>query len=75
MHATKCGDREALIEADVQLALLKRRLRMAKELSLLNLGQYEHAARMSAELGRLLGAWLAKWQHQSGDAGPAPPAR
>ena len=56
--AVKLKDRQHLIQADVQLSLLKRRLRMAQEMELITLKQYEHAARQTAEVGRLLGAWL-----------------
>ncbi len=47
-----------LADADVHLALLRRRLRLARELEFLSIGQYEHVARMTTELGRLLGAWM-----------------
>jgi hypothetical protein len=48
---------DRLAAADVQLALLKRRLRMAHEMKLIDLRQYEHVARLTTEVGRLLGAW------------------
>lgn len=47
----------SLIDADVQLMLLKRRLRMATEMHWMTIGQFEHIAKQTAELGRLLGAW------------------
>ena len=56
--AAKKSEPGPLVEADIQLALLKRRLRMATDLKFISLGQYEHAARMTAEIGRLLGAWM-----------------
>jgi len=59
-QAAKARDDSLLVQADTQLALLKRRLRMAKEMELMNLGQYEHVAQMTAELGRLLGAWMKR---------------
>ncbi len=46
-----------LQEADVVLALLRTRLRLCYDLRLLSLGQYEHAGRQVAEIGRLLGGW------------------
>ena len=49
---------ELLTDADVKLALLKRRLRMAKQMDFVSIGQYEHVARLAAEVGRLLGAWM-----------------
>jgi len=52
------GDPDLLVDADVQLALLRRRLRLAHEMRLLSVGQLEHVARMVGEVGRLLGAWM-----------------
>ncbi len=46
-----------LNQADAQLAQLKQHLRLCKDLELISLGQYEHAARMLVEIGRLLGGW------------------
>lgn len=46
-----------LQQADVALALLRARLRLCYDLRLLTLGQYEHAGRQVAEVGRLLGGW------------------
>jgi cytosine/adenosine deaminase-related metal-dependent hydrolase len=51
-------DREArLREADAQLAQLRQTVRLCKDLALLTLKQYEHAAERLAEIGRLLGGW------------------
>ena len=47
----------ALQQADVDLAQLRLYLRLSLDLELLSPGQYEHAARMIAEIGRLLGGW------------------
>lgn len=58
IQAAAVGNRpDRLSAADVQLALLKRRLRMAHEMKLIALRQYEHGARLATEVGRLLGAW------------------
>ena len=46
--------------ADVALALLRTRLRLCYDLRLISLGQYEHAGRQVAEVGRLLGGW--RWR-------------
>jgi len=46
-----------LREADVLLAQLRQTIRMCKDLSMLTLKQYEHAAGLLAEIGRLLGGW------------------
>jgi len=46
-----------LREADTQLAQLRQSLRLCHDLNLLTLGQYEHAARLLTEIGKLLGGW------------------
>ena len=48
---------EKLDEADVALAKLRLYLRLAERWHWLNPGQYQHAASMVAEVGRLLGGW------------------
>ncbi len=50
--------RDSLKEADIQLEQLRHWTRYSRDNGLFTLGQYEHAARMMAEVGRLLGAWL-----------------
>jgi hypothetical protein len=49
--------RSFLFQADIQLAKLRRLLRLCKDLQVLSMGQYEHVSRMLAEIGRLLGGW------------------
>jgi hypothetical protein len=49
---------ERLRQADVQLEQLRVWLRMARDLQLITIRQFEHATRMMAEVGRLLGSWL-----------------
>lgn len=46
-----------LQEADMALAKLRLYLRLAERWHWLNPGQYQHAAAMLAEVGRLLGGW------------------
>jgi hypothetical protein len=46
-----------LIDADVELDKLRTHLRLCRDLALVSAGQYEHAARMLTEVGRLLGGW------------------
>ena len=46
-----------LIEADIALNVLRKTLLLCFELELLTSGQYRHVAEMTAEVGRLLGAW------------------
>lgn len=47
-----------LRQADIELEQLRLWLRLARDLHLLTVRQYEHAARLFSEVGRLLGAWL-----------------
>ena len=51
-----------LRQADTQLAQLRQTLRLCKDLNLLTLKQYEHAAALLAEIGRLLGGWQKSLQ-------------
>ena len=46
-----------LQKADAQLAQLRQTIRLCKDLELLTLKQYEHAAERLNEIGRLLGGW------------------
>ena len=46
-----------LKEADVALDKVRMYLRLAARWEWLSAGQYRHAARMVAEIGRLLGGW------------------
>lgn len=48
----------ALRRADVALARLKLYLRLAHRWQWLTPGQYEHASRLAAEIGRLIGGWM-----------------
>jgi hypothetical protein len=49
-----------LIQADIQLAQLRRLVRICKDLQVLSIGQYEHVSAMLVEVGRLLGGWHQK---------------
>ena len=49
---------EKLHEADIQLEQIRFWIRFSRDNSLFTLRQYEHAARLLSEVGRLLGAWL-----------------
>jgi four helix bundle protein len=48
---------EPLNEADTELDKLRTHLRLARDFDLITSSQYEHAARMVNEMGRLLGGW------------------
>ena len=47
-----------LHQADTTLTKLRAYLRLSKELQLMSIGQYDHASRLVAEVGRLLGGWF-----------------
>lgn len=46
-----------LARADASLTKLRFYLRLSHDLELLSTGQYEHASKLMAEIGRLLGGW------------------
>ncbi len=48
---------EKLAQADQALDRVRVYLRLAAKLEWLTAGQYQHAAQMVAEIGRLLGGW------------------
>lgn len=52
--------------ADAALAKLRTYLRLSKDLSLLTINQYEHASRLVAETGRLLGGWRKSLEKTAG---------
>lgn len=47
-----------LRRADTSLAKLRFYLRLCRDLELISVGQYAHAAKLIAEVGRLLGGWI-----------------
>jgi hypothetical protein len=49
-----------LAAADAELDKIRTHLRMSLDLGLIQPGQYEHAARMLVEMGKLIGGWLRK---------------
>ena len=49
-----------LQQADVELTLLRYKLRLSRDLDVLKLKGYEHAGRQLDEIGRLLGGWQKK---------------
>jgi hypothetical protein len=51
---------DTLRQADIVLEQLRLYLRLCKDLELLSPRQYEHSARLTDEIGRLLGGWLKK---------------
>ena len=47
-----------LRQADAHLNKIRLYLRLAQQWGWISLGQYEHAGRIIAEIGRLLGGWI-----------------
>jgi four helix bundle protein len=48
---------QALTQADVELTKLRFYLRLCQDLGLVTSRQYQHAAELVTEVGRLLGGW------------------
>lgn len=69
-HLVAAGRRvdvdENLRQADVLLEQIRLNVRLCREMKLLGPRQYEHAARLLDEIGRLLGGWLAKQKGEKG---------
>lgn len=69
-HLVAAGRRveiaENLQQADVLLEQIRLNIRLCRDLKLIGPRQYEHAARLLAEIGRLLGGWLAKEAREKG---------
>ena len=64
LHARKCEAEERLgllRQADVELDRLRYTVRLCQELGLLSQSQYQHAAGLLVETGRLLGTWLKRY--------------
>ena len=59
IEAAKTREPRPLLDrADTDLTKLRFYLRLCKDLQLMSLKQYGHAARMVNEVGRLLGGWI-----------------
>jgi hypothetical protein len=56
--ARGAGRLERLRRADAALNKVRLYLRLCREWNWLTPGQYQHAAQMVAEMGRLLGGWI-----------------
>lgn len=50
----------SLRQADIELALLRYKIRLGRDLGQLKGNGYEHASRLLDEVGRLLGGWMKK---------------
>ena len=61
LYAARAKDRYSLLrEADIELEKLRTLLRAAKDVKAMNFQQYQHAAEMTTEVGKLLGGWMNK---------------
>jgi hypothetical protein len=56
--------------ADAHLNKLRLYLRLARQWEWLGSGQYEHASRMVAGIGRLLGGWIKQTRSGGGSGSP-----
>jgi four helix bundle protein len=56
--AHKRNKQDLLLSADAELDKVRTHLRMSLEMGLIQPGQYEHAARLMTEVGKLLGGWM-----------------
>ncbi len=49
---------DLLCSADAELDKVRTHIRLSLEMGLIQSGQYEHAARLMTEIGKLLGGWM-----------------
>ena len=56
-HSSTAQRGESLREADIRLDQLRQHLQLAWQWTWMSDGQYQHANRLTAELGRLIGGW------------------
>ncbi|MCZ2114400.1 MAG: diversity-generating retroelement protein Avd [Anaerolineae bacterium] len=47
-----------LRQADVELTMLRYKIRLSRDLKVIDFPGYEHAGRLIDEVGRLLGGWI-----------------
>ncbi len=71
VEAARASDKRetarALRQADVELTLLRYKIRLSRDLRVLSFNGYEHVGRLVDEVGRLLGGWMK--QQGVADAG------
>jgi hypothetical protein len=67
VEASHRRDKRAVLEeVSTKLDRLRMLIRLSKDLKLLNLKRYEHAAGAVTELGAMLGGWLKQQRDQVG---------
>jgi hypothetical protein len=68
-HGNPAQRGASLREADIRLDQLRQYLQLAWQWKWMSDGQYQHASRLTAELGRLVGGW----QRRAGERGAREP--
>jgi four helix bundle protein len=59
IEASHQGDgNHLLLSADAELDKVRTHIRLSLEMGLIQPAQYEHAARLMTEIGKLLGGWM-----------------
>jgi hypothetical protein len=67
LAARKCsaGERPPLLgQADLELDRLRYTVRLCHEIGLLSQKQYRHASGLLAEVGKLLGTWIQRYNKE-----------
>jgi hypothetical protein len=75
LSARKCsaGERPTLLQqADVELDRLRYTVRLCHEIGLLSQKQYRHASGLLAEVGKLLGTWIQRYNRAGQDTQGGP---
>lgn len=57
-----------LTDLDIELAILKRQVRLAKDLRYIDLKKYERWSRMLLEIGNMIGGWIRSNNHKQATA-------
>jgi hypothetical protein len=71
LAARKCSNKERpglLRQADVELDRLRYTVRLCHEVDLLSQRQYRYASGLLAEVGKLLGTWIQRYNREGQDA-------
>lgn len=69
-HSSAGQRAESLRQADIHLDQLRQYLQLAWQWQWMSDGQYQHASRLTAELGRLIGGWRRAVALDAAGGGP-----